>query len=640
MCGICGLITQKNMSVKKMVDSLRHRGPDDSGTYISADGKTGLGHTRLSIIDLSDAGHQPMSNENSTIWIAYNGEIYNFYELRMELKQKKHIFKSNTDTEVIVHLYEEYGEACIGKLNGMFAFSIWDENQNKLLLVRDRLGIKPLYYCYQNGEFAFGSEIKAILASGIYSCEIDRQAAYDYFSFLYVPHPQTIFKGIYQLPPSCFLTFSPQESKKKIKRYWVVKMEEGFSDRRLKKNYEYLETKIRLKDLLSDSVKRQMVSDVPMGIFLSGGIDSSILTGLMAKYSSERIKTFTVLFEGKEVSFFNEKDFADSISEAFNTDHHEVVIDISNPELLYDLVTCFDQPFGNPTFYLSYLISKYTRSHVTVALSGTGGDELFGGYPRYRAVKYYNFLNNSIIRRTFKGLEEIVDLIPDNFNRPTLRRLKLLFEGIDKDFAKQYLRWTYYFDEERKNQLFTDNFKYRDSIKFLPSQRIIEKYLNEFSRSDSRCNSVQYVDINSFLVGYNLEYTDKTSMAVGLEVRVPFLDHRIVEESFRMPFSYKLKNTTSKYILKDIFKDLIPAKNLHAQKRGFCVPLALWMRKKLDNYFDSHLSREYTKKVNIFNWEYIQFLRKQHKNGKRDNSMELFGIIMFDVWYRKYILNQ
>ena len=664
MCGICGIVTHNNsgISIKRMIHSLSHRGPDDWGIYTSSDSKVNLGHTRLSIIDLSYAGHQPMSNEDETIWITYNGEVYNFPDLKSQLEKRGHRFKSNTDTEVIVHLYEDYGEACVDKLNGMFAFAIWDSNQERLLLARDRLGIKPLYYCQRNGEFVFGSEIKAILKSGVCSSEINWQGVYDYFSFLYVPYPQTIFEGIYQLPPGCILKFSPKTGKVEVEKYWTIGVE-GWKNGRIEGKKSYEEYKIRLRELLTDSVKKRLISDVPLGAFLSGGIDSTIVTGLMAQNSNKQVKTYTVLFTGEGVDFFNEKEYADTVKDYFGTEHHEITIDISNPQELYDLVTCFDQPFGNPTFYLSYLISKYTREHVTVALSGAGGDELFAGYPRYRAIKFSKLLSK-IPMGILKGTGKLLNFVPDNFNKPTLRRLKLLFEGLDKDFAKQYLKWTYYFDDEGKNRLFAPEFFHRlgnaasnahdaheDTHKTptrgyttpthsaLPSERIIRNYLDEFPNAELY-DRVQYVDLNSFLVDNILEYTDKTSMAVALEVRVPFLDYRIVEESFRIPFEYKLKNGVSKYILKDTFKDLIPPKNLHGKKRGFCPPLALWMRESLDGYFDSYLSRDYVTKEKIFNWDYIQLLREQHKRGKRDNSMELFGIIMFDVWYRKYVLNR
>jgi asparagine synthase (glutamine-hydrolysing) len=278
-----------------MVTSLRHRGPDDLGIYTSPDAKVNLGHTRLSIIDLSDAGHQPMSNEDETIWITYNGEVYNFPDLKSQLEKKGHRFKSNTDTEVIIHLYEDYGEACVDKLNGMFAFAIWDSNQEKLLLVRDRLGIKPLYYCHRNGEFAFGSEIKAILKSGVCPGKINWQSLYDYFSFLYVPYPQTIFEGIYQLPPGCILKFTPKTGKVEVEKYWTVCEAsaalgmEGWKNGRAEGKKSYDDHKTRLRELLTDSVKKRLISDVPLGVFLSGGIDSTIITGLMAQNSNEQV---------------------------------------------------------------------------------------------------------------------------------------------------------------------------------------------------------------------------------------------------------------------------------------------------------------------------------------------------------------
>jgi asparagine synthase (glutamine-hydrolysing) len=639
MCGICGITgVEEEHLAKRMVATLQHRGPDDSGMQLFRTPASGVpvffGHTRLSIIDLSAAGHQPMPNEDGTVWIIFNGEIYNFQELRREL-EPRYRWRSNTDTEVILHLYEEVGPEVVRRLNGMFSLAIYDSRTSTLLLARDHLGIKPLYYWHQNGHFAFASEIKALLTTGLCERDIDWQAAWDYFTYLHVPHPQTIYRDIRQLPPGCWLQFDLERQKLRVESYWDP-MRDLSDGREARQELGVHGSSAagwaeRLRAILEDAVRRQMISDVPLGAFLSGGIDSSILVGLMAQHSRERVQTFTVLFTGRGVDFYNEKDTADAVVRRWNTEHHELTVDISTPEALLDLVRCFDQPFGNPTFYLAYLISKATREHVTVALSGAGGDELFAGYPRYQAVRY------SRIARHIPLLPRLGSLalgwLPDDFTHPTLRRAKLFFEGLDADFPRQYARWVYYLDEDAKTSLLNR----RLFPEVQPSPRIVRDHLERAGAAEF-LNRVQYLDLKTFLVDNILEYTDRTSMAVSLEVRVPFLDYRLVELSQAMPYRYKLRRSTSKAILREAFRDLIPPENLGQPKKGFCPPLALWMRHTLDRYFDAHMTPGYVHDQGIFSWEAIQRLRAEHQAGGRDNSMELFGIIVFDVWYRKYIL--
>jgi asparagine synthase (glutamine-hydrolysing) len=652
MCGICGIAgVEAEHPAKRMVASLLHRGPDDSGLqplhHPVSHTPIYLGHTRLSIIDLSSAGHQPMANEDGTVWITFNGEIYNFRELRRDL-ERRHRWRSHTDTEVLLHLYEELGPEMVRRLNGMFAFAIYDSRLPALFLARDHLGIKPLYYVHKHRRFAFASEIKALLAGGLSERQIDWQGVWDYFTYLYVPHPHTIFRDIQQVPPGCWLRFDIGPGTVQIEPYWdplpaaLGAWEEG------PEAPSRAEWSGRLRAILADAVQRQMVSDVPLGAFLSGGIDSSILVGLMAQYARQRVKTFTVLFSGRGTEFYNEQDTAAAVARRWHTEHHEITVDVSDPAAMLDLVRCFDQPFGNPTFYLSYLISKATREHVTVALSGVGGDELFAGYPRYQAVRYGR------IARHIPLLPRVARMAlraaPDRFTHPTVRRVKLFFEGLDADFARQYARWVYYLDERAKAALLTAE----PLAHVEPSSRLVRTYLdralspptpplrhqpaNGRSRPADFMNQVQYVDLKTFLVDNILEYTDRTSMAVSLEVRVPFLDHRLVALSQAMPHRYKLRRGTGKAILREAFRDLIPTENLRAPKKGFCPPLALWMRDTLDRYFDQHMRREYVQREGIFRWEAIQRLRTEHKAGRRDNSMELFGIIAFDVWYRRYLL--
>ncbi|MEP7337868.1 MAG: asparagine synthase (glutamine-hydrolyzing) [Acidobacteriota bacterium] len=631
MCGICGIAGNANPSViERMTLSLTHRGPDDGGVEIFPDHKLALGHRRLSVIDPSPQGRQPMANqccadgEGGSLWISFNGEIYNYRELKAKLDPARHQFASQTDTEVILHLYEERGVEAFKLLNGMFAFALYDSRRERLFLVRDHLGVKPLYYTEANGQFLFGSEIKAILAADVYSPEVDWQSAHDFFSFLYVPAPQTIFRGIHQLPPACWLEYDLRaRSIVRIERYWDV-AEWGNKNART----DEVELSGELRVLMADAVEKQMVADVPLGAFLSGGIDSNIIVGLMAA-RSQKVKTFTVLFDEPEMTYYDERAEAKRVADKFSTEHHELTIDLSRPEEMLDMVEHFDQPFGNTTFFLTYLLARYTRESVTVALSGAGGDELFGGYPRYRAVqamKYLRFVPRVAAQVALGALS----FQQDKFNDRRLHRIRALLGGLDSDPARQYLKWVYYLDEDRKEKLFGRNGKQ-------DSSRLLQTHLDRIPANWDDGNRFSYLDVETFLPDNLLEYSDKMSMAWALELRVPYLDPRVVELAFRIPFAMKLNRAGSKMILRRTFADMIPPENLRAPKKGFNVPLGSWMRNKLDRYFDELLPRDYVRREGIFDYDYIQQLREEHRRGRRDNAYELFAILIFDTWYRKYI---
>jgi asparagine synthase (glutamine-hydrolysing) len=632
MCGICGIVGSNDRGViDRMTASLTHRGPDDGGVEHFPLDYLAIGHRRLSIIDLSPRGRQPMSDETGSLRISFNGEIYNYLELKASLDHSRHRFSSDTDTEIILHLYEERGPDAFRALNGMFAFALYDAGRHRLFLVRDHLGIKPLYYTEAGGCFIFGSEIKAILAAGAYTPEIDWQSASDFFSFLYVPVPHTIFRGIFQLPPAHWLEYDLRARRiVRIDRFWDV-MEWGRQTTGAFKKARDLQEGLRA--LLSDAVRKQMISDVPLGAFLSGGLDSNVIVGLMASHSPKPVKTFTVLFEGEGLAYYDERDEARRVAEKFATEHHELPIDLSRPEEMLGLVEYFDQPFGNTTLYLTYLLSRYTRDHVTVALSGVGGDELFGGYPRYRAVKAMNYLR-FIPRIAAQAGLAAVSQLEDNFADRRLHRVRALLAGLDPDPAKQYLKWVYYLDEERKEKLL----KSRNGSR-LESHRILQQHLDRIPASWDNGNRFSYLDVETFLPDNLLEYSDKMSMAWSLELRVPYLDPRVVELAFLIPFNRKLKSAASKAIMRDTFADLIPKENLRMQKKGFNVPLGAWMRTRLDRYFDELLPRDYVEREGIFNYDYITLLREEHRRGRRDNAYELFAILMFDAWYRKYIIN-
>ncbi len=630
MCGICGVVgISERAVVERMARTLAHRGPDAEGVEMLTRHELGLGHRRLSIIDLSSLGRQPMANEDESVWITFNGEIYNYLELKKQLDLPRHQIRSGSDTEIILHLYEERGVAAFGMLNGMFAFALYDVKKARLFLVRDHLGVKPLYYTQSGGKFIFGSEIKAILASGYYSPVIDEQSVSDFFSFLYVPSPQTIYQGIFQLPPAHWLEFD-LEAKRivKIQSYWrvmeVKQVEKTGDSRQLEKE---------VRDLFTDAVHKQMVSDVPLGAFLSGGVDSNLIVGLMAQASRKPVKTFTVLFEGAGLDYYDERVEARRVAERFGTEHYELPIDLSHPEKMLDMVQHFDQPFGNTTFFLTYLLSQYTREHVTVALSGAGGDELFGGYPRYRAVqaaRWLKFIPSPIAKAGLK----LLSVASDSFADRRLHRWRALLDGLDKDEARQYLQWVYYLNEERKGQLLQPRAK-----AVLPSHRVLRRHLDDYPKNLEDGNRFSLLDVETFLPDNLLEYSDKMSMAWGLELRVPYLDYRLVELAFRIPFSLKLNAQGSKQILRRAFADLIPSENQKIPKKGFNVPLGNWMRTKLDSYFDELLPRDYVEREGIFYYDAITKMREEHRRGKRDNSYELFSILIFDAWYRKYITN-
>lgn len=629
MCGIFGIegVDPASARVCEALELLKHRGPDNAN-FCVLDEHIFLGHTRLRIIDLTDAGTQPMCNEDENLWITYNGEIYNFKELQSDLR-KRHAFKSQTDTEVILHLYEEKEEECVEYLNGMFALAIYDRRGQRLFLARDRLGIKPLYYAYVNGLFIFASEIKAILATGLVDKEIDWQAIYDYFSFLYIPHPQTAFKSIRQLSPAHYLIFDIKQKDLKTRCYWEPWRPK--TDGR--ENNIYGELKEELRALLEDSVERELISDVPLGLFLSGGIDSTVLAGLMARKSLEPIKTLTVVFTGAGTKLNDDTEYARRVSQYFKTEHREMTIDINMLEALFSLIHYFDQPFGNPTLYLSYLISRVARESVTVALSGAGGDELFGGYPRYKVLCYGKFLQH-LPRSLNLPFSWFSECIPEDIDNPLPKRLKRLASGLGQPIIEQILRLTYYFSDETKARLLKPMLLRNSAIR--PSTNVLKTYYEQVVDKEE-LSRVQFVDLKTFLVDNILEYTDKMSMAASLEVRVPFLDYRIVELSFKIPSQYKIRSGESKWILKDTFRDIIPQENISAPKRGFCPPLTVWMEKYFDSYFDDFLTKKYVEEQSILDWSFIQSLRMQHKARKKDNSMGLFGIIIFDVWFRKYI---
>ena len=651
MCGISGILSKQldraqiESTIKRMAHAIRHRGPD--GTHVKCFGppevsqNVALGHNRLAIIDVSEAGREPMSNEDGTVWLVFNGEIYNFEDLRPRLQTRGHRFRSHTDAEVIIHLYEEAGPACVAELNGIFAFAILDLKRDVLFLARDPIGVKPLFYAATREDFLFGSEIKAILASSRVTPTMNRQAVSDFFTFLYVPGPQTAFEGIVQLPPAHSLTLSLGDLSISTKRYWEVSPREEFE------HSSYNQLKTRIREQLAASVKRQLVSDVPLGVFLSGGIDSTIVAGLAKKEKAD-IQTYTLALPGEEYRFYNEAEKGRAVSRHLGTEHFELSLERPDPAQILDLVEFSDQPFANPTTFLMYQLSRKAREHITVALCGAGGDELFAGYPRSSAVRLARKLG--WLPRPFLHCGgSLLGFLRDSHRYPHLRRARKFLDGLDADFLVQYSNWTYFLSEAEKQQLLhrrSGGETARNGVK--PSVNVLRAAFDRCSLP-SFDNRVLQLDTKTFLADNVLEYTDRMSMATALEVRVPLLDSGFVEMGLNTPFAYKIRSGNPKAILVDAFAEFFPPAVRNAPKRGFNAPLGRWIGPLFDDYFQASLepSRPSDGKLGedvgsswregILDIGFIRQLRAEHNRGQHDRSHELFACMIFDVWWRKYI---
>ncbi len=633
MCGICGKLNfalgdaVNRDLIHSMADVLYHRGPDDKGVYI--DGSIGLGHRRLSIIDTSPDGHQPMTNEDGTIWIVLNGEIYNFQKLRAGLMERGHTFRSKSDTEVILHLYEEKGMDCLDDILGMFAFAIWDAKKKSLFLARDRLGKKPLFYYLNNDTFIFASEPKAILKDPAYTVEPDLEAIHHYLTYGYVPSPYSAFKNIKKLPPAHTLFL--KDGRVKIERYWKLSYNKKLSLN--KKNGLSSESAIceEIIDRLREAVKIRMISDVPLGAFLSGGVDSSIVVALMSELSSEKIKTFSIGFHEEE---YNELAYARVVAERFGTDHHEFVVKPDAVEILPKLVWHYNEPFADSSAIPTYYLSQLTRQHVTVALNGDAGDENFAGYDRYLANQLAcRYEKIPLILR--KGTEWTVKKLPDS-GRPKsfTHRTKRFFEAVSEEPERRYSRWMSHFNNERKNDLYTDEFKEQ-----VGSSDSVDLLLDAYASSDAEdfIDATLDVDVNMYLAGDLLVKVDIASMANSLEARSPLLDHRFMEYVASIPSGLKLKGNVTKYIFKKAVKNILPDEIINRPKMGFGVPIDHWFRNELKEMaYDILLGKRAVERGH-FRKETVQTLLDEHSSGKAHWHYLLWNLLMLELWYREFI---
>ena len=624
MCGIAGIFnvnTRQPVSdilLKEMTDTLIHRGPDDEGFYIV--NGVGLGHRRLSIIDLS-AGHQPMSNEDDTVWVVFNGEIYNYPELRALLEKKGHVFKTRSDTEAIIHLYEEEGEECFRLLRGMFAIALWDERKRKLVLGRDRVGKKPLFYYYDGSRIVFASEIKAILKVPGICRDIDLEAVSDYFSLLYVPAPKSIYTKIRKLRPGHYLTVSERGLKEV--EYWDL----SFRDNEELSEQEWIE---RLLASYREAVRIRLMSDVPLGAFLSGGVDSSSVVAMMAEAKNGRLLTSSIGFEDEA---FNELPYAREVARYFDTEHHEQIVRPDAVGIVEKLAWHYDEPFADSSAVPTYYVSKTAREHVTVALSGDGGDENFAGYRRYYFDQRENWLRSwlpSEVRRPVFGT--LASLYPKADWAPRIFRGKATFENLARAPIEAYFRSVSAVQSSLKRKLL-----HPDVMSHLASYDSLDVLRHYYDKADTEdtLSRIQYVDIKTYLTDDILTKVDRASMANSLEVRAPILDHKFMELAARIPSSLKLRGRVGKYIFKKTLEPLLPQSTLTRPKMGFAVPLARWFRHELKEMAHEVILGRHAE--DFTEPRIVEKIWGEHQRGFRDRSTELWTLLMFRLWQRRFL---
>lgn len=630
MCGICGVVNRdgapvEEKIVRRMLATLAHRGPD--GHEVFVDGHVGLGHARLAVIDLSVAASQPMPNEDGSLHIVFNGEIYNYRALREQVAARGHTLHSRSDTEVILHLYEDNGPRCVEQLRGMFAFAIWDGRRRRLFLARDRVGKKPLFYYHDAGRFIFGSEIKALLAHPDVPRALNATALPYYLAHGYVPTPETMFTGIKQVPPGHVLTVEGDELS--MTRYWRWPLGESGRPGKLKEPGEE-EWAGRVLDVLRDAVRVRLVSDVPLGAFLSGGLDSSLIVALMSQAQDEPVKTFAIGFGGEPS--FNELDYARQVAHRFGTDHHEFVVQPDAVDLLPALVRHYDEPFADSSAIPTYLVAQLTREHVTVALTGDGGDELFAGYERFAAARLAERYRRlpGLLRQAISG---VVRRLPESTAyRGFARRARRFVDAADLPLAARYLSWVGLFSADMRRALLSPH-------PDLAHADVLADYRAHFEQATGLdlVSQLLYVNATTYLPGDLLVKTDRMTMAHGLEARCPFLDQELIGLVAGMPTALKLRGMTTKYILKRVAERLLPREIVHRPKHGFGVPVGRWFRRELRDYVRDVLLSPRARQRGYLDPVAVERLIDQHQHGQRDWGHQLWTLLTFELWHQTYL---
>ncbi len=624
MCGITGILHFNSQLVdrdllRRMNDTMVHRGPDGTGLFVK--GRIGLGHRRLSIIDLH-TGEQPMGTADGDVQVVFNGEIYNFLELKSDLVKRGHVFRTRSDTETILHGYREWGDDFVTRLRGMFAIALWDAPRRRLLLVRDRLGKKPLYYYCDRQRLVFGSEMKALLADPTIPRELDTAALDAYLSFGYVPSPLSIFKGIRKLPPAHQAVC--QDGALDIRAYWDLDMSGAGEDVSESRAIE------ELREIFDESVRLRMISDVPLGAFLSGGVDSSAVVAAMAGLTDGKpVRTTAIGFTEKR---FNELEYARMVAERYQTAHCEFVVEPDALSMLERLVWHFDEPFADSSAIPTWYVSKMTRQNVTVALSGDGGDETFAGYvQRYGMNRFEDNLRQKLpaaLRRGMLGPLSRIYPRADFLPRPL--RLKSFLTNLALPLEQAYFRdMAFYFKPEAKRRLLKPEMM--ASMGDPGPEDILGRHF-ERNRNPDVTSRVQYVDIKTYLPEDILVKVDRMSMAHSLEVRAPILDHKVMEYAARLPSSLKLRDHEAKYVFKQMNQERLPKDVLYRKKQGFCVPLAVWLRGELKTLAHDAIFGEAADMRQWFDMGYVADLWRSHQSGRHDNATPLWGLVMLGLW--------
>lgn len=603
-----------------MSDVLYHRGPDGGGVHVRRN--VGLAHRRLAIIDLREMANQPMCNENGTVWVTFNGEIYNFQELREDLTRRGHQFRTSSDTEVIVHAYEEYGKDCVDKFRGMFAFAIWDDRTQALFLARDRIGKKPLYYYMGTDRFLFGSEIKAILAEGSVQPEPNLIALDHFLALQYIPSPLTAFRGIQKLPAAHWMEL--KDGHLEMGRYWKLR----YTPKRTISLPDALE---EFKWRMDDAVRIRMISDVPLGAFLSGGIDSSAVVASMARKTSHPVKTFCAGFDD---SAFDEREYARMIAKQMGTDHTELMVQAPVTDILPRLVWHYDEPFGDSSALPSYAIAQLTRQHVTVALNGDGGDENFAGYDRYitdRLVRNADYLPLGM----WRGLDALLQGLPSGWlQKQPFKKMARVAEVLAQEPGRRYATWGAHFSPRERQQLYAESFQ--SMVAHSDPEGLFAKVFEESDAEDSTDAALD-ADVALYLADDLLVKMDRASMAHSLETRSPFLDHTLMEFVASLPAHLKLAGREKKYLLKASLRGEIPDEILDRPKMGFCVPLSRWFQGELrEMAYDTLLSSR-AKQRGYFSVSGIEQLLTEHCQHRVDHGAHLWDLLVLEMWNRTFI---
>jgi asparagine synthase (glutamine-hydrolysing) len=631
MCGITGAVWTSDgraiepATLDRMTDSLRHRGPDGRGTLLRhyPDGSgVALGHRRLAIIDLA-GGVQPLGNEDGAVWITFNGEIYNFEELRVDLEAKGHRFQTHSDTETIVHLYEQYGDACVDKLRGMFAFAIWDEPRQRLFFARDRLGEKPFVYRESAGEFQFASEIKSLLSVPGVSREVDPESVLRYLTYFYVPHPHTMFRGVQKLPPAHCGVY--EAGRLTIRRYWSPQWT-------TESTRPVQELREELAHELSESVRRMLRSDVPLGAFLSGGIDSTLIVGLMQRHLTRPAKTYTI---GFDVEGFDERPFARRAAEYLGAEHESHVVEPNSIDILPRLVWHFDEPFGDSSAVPTWYVAQATRRHVTVALTGDGGDELFCGYPRYRTVDRLGSFDRLPLPLRKLVANPFWSLLPLGGNEQShYERLRRRMAMLRESPGQRYVNWVAPYPRSQRMALLSPEF-----LANTEDCDVYESVAAAFEQSQGRAagSCAMHADMQTYLPDDLLCKVDVTTMAHGLESRAPLLDHRVVELAISLPFGAVTQGEGPKPFFTSAFPGLIPPDLKQRGKAGFRIPLDRWFRSELREMAHDHLLSEHALGRGYFRPNTLREMLAQHDSGQWNHGDRIWALLFLEMWHRAFI---